>query len=104
MAALAAGAIIMSTTAPSPGAPPGVALAHLENACRALGEALDEARSAARAGGQPLDWEAMLADLAFVRDNVCLAARPDAPATGRAYNAAPRRERLEEGMRSLLQK
>jgi hypothetical protein len=97
---LAAMAIIMA--GPARAAPPSVARAHLENSCRALGEALEEARAAARAGGLPLDWEAMLGDLSYVWENVCLAARPGRPRTGRAYNAAPRRERLERGVRSLL--
>ena len=83
-------------------APPSVSRAHLENACRALGRAVEEARAARRVGGLPVDWERMLGDMEYVRRNTCLVARPERPAPRRAYEAEPDREALEKGVRTNL--
>lgn len=82
--------------------PPTVAAAHLENTCRALGRALEEARAAARAGGLPVDWPSMLNDLEYVGRNVCLIARPVRAKTRRAYEARPDRRALKDGLNEIF--
>lgn len=101
-----AGVVLLATLLVLPipclAAPPSVARAHLENACRALGGAIEEAEAAARVGGLSVEWKRMLEDLDYVKRNVCLVARPEKPAPRRAYEVGPDRGALEKSMRSNL--